>query len=390
MKKTLSLILAALIASAVFTACKNNEIPNIQDDTNADVSDTTNNEESPETLTYAEMTSQLDNVVEKNEIDNKVVMSVNDYKISLAQYRYYYMYWISWFSYNYGADWHENADQIAIFNEYVNQDSKMPAVIVNLAQQKGISLTQKEFDEEILSTLDQIQLQYGADADQILYEEFFITPYFMLENKIAYLLYNKLFEDFTAQNTETYKNIKNETVKFYNDNNYVRAKHILIAFADETDEAKEEARKKAEDVLKKVNAGEDFDALIAQYNEDPGMTSNPYGYYFGAGTMVAPFENATRDLEVGKTSGLVETSYGYHIIKRLAIEDDDIVNSKKFLELASAAFDDEMFNNLDSTTADTAENFDTLIQPVIDEGNAYIEKVIAQQNAVNITEDTAE
>ena len=79
---------------------------------------------------------------------------------------------------------------------------------------------------------------------------------------------------------------------------------------------KADAKKKAEDVLAKVNAGQDFDALIAEYNDDPGATDE--GYTFAKdGSMVPEFEEASFALEIGQTSGLVETSYGYHIIKRL-------------------------------------------------------------------------
>lgn len=392
MKKTLSLILAAILVASSLSACNDNtNTQNDEIDTN--ITDTQNkNEDTSETLTYSEIISQIDAIVEKQDLDKTVVMTIGNYNMSLAQYRYYYMYWLSQFSYYYGADWQENADQVAEFNEYVDQDSKMPGVIINLAAEKGISLTQKEFDEEIATVLDQIKLQYGEDSDTILYEEFFTTPYFMFENKTAYLLYNKLFEDFSAPGTETYENIKAETIKFYNDNDYVRAKHILVMFPESdtelTDEVKSETLKKAQEVLDKVNAGEDFDALIAQYNEDPGMTTYPGGYYFGAGTMMEAFENGTRELEIGKTSGLVETPYGYHIIKRLPIDDENISNSDKFLELSANAFNDYMYDKLNSAVADKAENFDTLVQPIIEEGQAFVDEVKAQQEAINVTNGT--
>lgn len=68
--------------------------------------------------------------------------------------------------------------------------------------------------------------------------------------------------------------------------------------------------------------GADFDALIEEYNEDPGMKSNPDGYYVStshAGTYVTEFSDAALALEnVGDISGIVETSYGYHIIRYAA------------------------------------------------------------------------
>lgn len=99
-------------------------------------------------------------------------------------------------------------------------------------------------------------------------------------------------------------------------------KHILIKNADNADEEDKDRDYKAlaQEVLDKVNAGEDFDALITEYNEDPGMESNPDGYIIGAdfeGVYDDAFQKAAAELKKeGDVSGLVEGEYGIHIIKR--------------------------------------------------------------------------
>ncbi len=99
-------------------------------------------------------------------------------------------------------------------------------------------------------------------------------------------------------------------------------KHILIKNADNADEEDKDRDYKAlaQEVLDKVNAGEDFDALITEYNEDPGMESNPDGYIIGAdfeGVYDDAFQKAAAELKKeGDVSGLVEGTYGMHIIKR--------------------------------------------------------------------------
>lgn len=103
---------------------------------------------------------------------------------------------------------------------------------------------------------------------------------------------------------------------------YIKAKHILISTIDQETQMPlnpdEVAAKKAtaEDILNRIKNGESFDALMKEYSEDPGLETNPDGYEFGKGQMVAEFESAAYALEVGQVSDLVETSYGYHIIKR--------------------------------------------------------------------------
>ena len=101
-------------------------------------------------------------------------------------------------------------------------------------------------------------------------------------------------------------------------NHYLRAKHVLISIDDDTDD--ETAKAAAEEVLEKAKNGEDFDALIEEYGEDPGMTANPDGYVFTDGEMVAEFEDGTKSIQPGEMT-LVKTSYGYHVIQRLDLEE---------------------------------------------------------------------
>lgn len=108
---------------------------------------------------------------------------------------------------------------------------------------------------------------------------------------------------------------------------YVHVKHILISNTKEASEGEEvdaeavKAEKKtlAVEVLEKVKGGANFDSLVKEYGEDPGMTESPDGYTFTKGTMVAEFETAAYALKVGEVSDLVETSFGWHIIKKYAL-----------------------------------------------------------------------
>lgn len=115
---------------------------------------------------------------------------------------------------------------------------------------------------------------------------------------------------------------------------YVRVKHVLITNTDETvdtsnmtpeeiaaqaDATKATKQALAADVLAKAKAGANFDNLVEEYGEDPGMESSPDGYTFTRGTMVPEFENASYALAVGEVSDLVESTYGWHIIKKYAL-----------------------------------------------------------------------
>lgn len=113
-------------------------------------------------------------------------------------------------------------------------------------------------------------------------------------------------------------------VDFFDGNtDYVHVQHVLIAFDDTSEGADHSAElATANEVYQKAVAGEDFESLIEQYNEDPGQASDMNGYLFTTGQMVQEFEDASFALEEGAISEPVETSYGYHIIKRLPIDLD--------------------------------------------------------------------
>lgn len=78
----------------------------------------------------------------------------------------------------------------------------------------------------------------------------------------------------------------------------------------------EEARKKAEDVLKQLNAGGNFAELARKYSDDPGSGKSGGSLgWIGKGRTVPEFEQTAFSLAKGATSGLVQSSYGFHIIR---------------------------------------------------------------------------
>lgn len=102
----------------------------------------------------------------------------------------------------------------------------------------------------------------------------------------------------------------------------VKVSHILIktpqAGADGKvdDKGVEEARKKAEDVLKQLKGGAKFEDLAKKYSEDPGSATKGGDLgWIGRGRTVPEFEKAAFSQAKGQTSDLVKSSYGFHIIR---------------------------------------------------------------------------
>jgi hypothetical protein len=99
--------------------------------------------------------------------------------------------------------------------------------------------------------------------------------------------------------------------------------HMLFAArSNAADTLRTAKRKQAETVLGRLRNGAAFGRLAAQLSEDPGSRSDSGYLPLGPrGRFVAPFDSAAWALEPGQTSGVVETPYGYHILRRPGLEE---------------------------------------------------------------------
>jgi peptidyl-prolyl cis-trans isomerase C len=127
------------------------------------------------------------------------------------------------------------------------------------------------------------------------------------------------------QEVEPKVQVKDADIKtFYGENkarfrqeDAVHASHILIRVDPNADAStKAKARAEIDGVLKQIRRGADFAALAKKHSQDPGSAANGGDLgFFTRGQMVPTFEAAAFALKPGQTSNIVETQFGYHIIK---------------------------------------------------------------------------
>jgi peptidyl-prolyl cis-trans isomerase C len=135
------------------------------------------------------------------------------------------------------------------------------------------------------------------------------------------LLLKKIIDDVTTPAPE----IPEAEVKKYYDEHpaefkreeEVKASHILLKVDKDADEkTKEEMKKKIQDLRDKIVKGEDFGKLARENSDCPsGKSADGDLGWFGRNKMVPPFEKAAFSLKIGDLSEIVETQFGYHIIK---------------------------------------------------------------------------
>src|SRR5262249_2631506 len=150
----------------------------------------------------------------------------------------------------------------------------------------------------------------------------------------------------------------------------VKARHILIGTPQPGPDGKvdqkavDEARAKAQDVLKQLRAGGDFAALANKYSTDPG-NEDPQTHakkggelsWFGRNQMVSEFEKAAFGQNTGQISEPVQTSFGFHIIQT---EDKEEARLKPLAEvkgdIENVLKRDETTKLLNKTSTDLAQD----------------------------------
>lgn len=165
------------------------------------------------------------------------------------------------------------------------------------------------------------EVKLDADAAKKYYEEnqkLFQTPE-MVRPEYVVLSLDALLAQATVSEAEVkqwYDGHKDR----YQQNEERRASHILIGTGGDADKAK--AKAKADEVLAEVRkAPAKFAELARQHSQDPGSAANGGDLgFFGRGMMVKPFEEATFALKDGEVSDVVQSDFGYHIIKLTGIK----------------------------------------------------------------------
>jgi len=254
----------------------------------------------------------------------KTVMTVNSHDISPEEFDYYLSNDIMQYVMNYGAD--TFADQAAFqdITNYVGEELTFYYTFLDWAEESGHGLTQEQKDE-VRVRIETAKAEMGSDE---AYEEYlssiYATDEVLYESECMFECLNNYYDYLMDPAQSPYAATAESLIPSAEGFGIYGAKHILILF-DEEKRTDEETKALAEDILRQLGEGADFDELMLQYTEDPGIEAYPNGYTFSEGEMVDEFYQATKELEIGEYSGLVEANYnyhGYHIIMRIEPDHD--------------------------------------------------------------------
>lgn len=172
----------------------------------------------------------------------------------------------------------------------------------------------ESFAEGIELTDEQIQAHYDENGERYLTEETVDLEYIELAQADVAAAVSVTEEDVRAYYEEEQALFEREEVR--------NARHILVSIGDDGVEA---AIARAEEILQRINDGEDFEQLAAEVSDDAGTSSQ--GGNLGPitrGMLPGAFEDALYSMEVGEVRGPVESDFGVHIIRLDSISEGDV------------------------------------------------------------------
>ncbi|MEW6401362.1 MAG: peptidylprolyl isomerase [Chloroflexota bacterium] len=179
-------------------------------------------------------------------------------------------------------------------------------------------------------TLEGFQSEFQKTTDSLAKYDFTEEEYRALFE--VQLLRNKLFEEVT-------KDVPRAEEQLW-------ARHILVA-----DEAA------AQDVLARLNNGEDFAALAQELSQDTGSGANGGDLgWFGKGMMVAPFEEAAYALQPGEISDPVQSDFGFHIIQLIARQERPLA-ADAYNQVRETTFQDFLTTAREELGVETYDEF---------------------------------
>jgi hypothetical protein len=383
--RLLSLLLAGALAVSL-TACNSTDTG---EDADAAVSDQTGTSQSLLPDDFVADTSVEDLCLATTGIPGDFeLFTVNGEPVTVRSYLYWLRYNIYYLISTYGTsviDW-TTTDSGFNLADYLKEGTRDTAANCSLLQSKakelGFDMTQDQIDELDSTFAMAILMAGGEDAYNDQQRKVGLDYDTLYQINAAYYYYSQLMDGLYGDRPTT-----EEIVNYIEENDILSAKHILLLTVDpDTGEALDDdtiAEKKAtaESLLSQLQSSTDlaadFDALMNEYSEDSGLTSNPDGYTFTANEMVEAFETATRELEYGQLSDIVESPYGYHIILR---QDPDTEDTRK--EYRADLLDDQMQTWLDEADIVYTDEYENLnVQLFYEKFMAYQEAFAAEEEA---------
>lgn len=228
----------------------------------------------------------------KQEDEDAVVAEINDRVVTLSQFNQYYTI--------YAGTTSGEGDEETIKKQVLTAMVDMETVKEYYKEQNI------EEDEETKERYNEY-LEFIESNEQ---SKKFLDDNNISDDFIQDMFFSQVYEEKFVDEIKADINLEEKITEYYNENKtqfsmeQVRASHVLL-----------ETEEEAKDIKNRADSGEDFAALAREHSTGPSSAQGGDLNYFGRGQMVQPFDEAVFELEVGEISDVVQTEFGYHVIK---------------------------------------------------------------------------
>lgn len=281
-----------------------------------------------------------------------VIMTIGDREITYDEYRYYFLYTKAQMDQGDATYWDKNSGAEDTLKKTVDDNIKSTVAQEKLVDQFLTEANQAGLNSEDTAAVDaaisSTIATLGTESDYAvaLAAENMTADFYRKWLERSQLMKKMMTIVFSEGGKYA---VTDDELKTFVAEKYAHVKHILLLL--DTADTGTTNKDKATDLLKQVNEGGDFDALMvansADYSEE-----YPDGYTFTTGEMVAEFETAAFALKENEVSDIVTTTYGYHIIKRLPIAENYFTDNR---DTVLSAYQNSVLNPLLTDMTKTLE-----------------------------------
>ena len=241
--------------------------------------------------------------------------------------------------------------------------------ILNMIQQQNREINYLQFDDinylsDIKVSEDEVKEYYELNGSRYKHPEMVSISYVELTADV-------LSKDIDVDE-KAVRQLYDDYVKSLTSKEQRKSRHILIGLAADADEETQKQKKeKIEELLSRITNGDSFETLAKEHSEDPGSAANGGELgWVSKGMMVPEFEDVLFKLKKGEVSGVVKSSFGYHIIrfddvKSDAVESYETKKTELVKQFKSQLLEDGFYEKSELMATTAYEN-DQSLQEVAD------------------------
>lgn len=303
------------------------------------------------------------------------VIKINGEEVGMDLYRCYFLNQVQSDVNSYGEDYWGNEELYNQTKVMVESNVECYTEILRQCRERGITLNEEE-QAQVDAFMESARANYETEGDwQAALEVTYFTEDLLREMQEFTLLQQKLMEEIFPVSEEDIAAAQEQV-----ESNYYKAQHILLLFPEDYDtsslsdseanpiteaDTSNEVYQQMLSIQQQLEQGGDFTDLEEEYSQDTSTVQNYLdGVVFTDGDVVQSMEEAVKGLEINQISDIIKTNYGYYIVRRVPLTQEDIQETAKSLAAEETGqneeFEDWVYDQIMDATIEYCDQYDQI------------------------------